>query len=673
MKKWVIRKPNAEYSKKILNESDVSQLCADVLASRGFESAQEAAKKLFADKLYDPFLLKDMRQAADVINNAIENADRICVYGDYDCDGITSTVMLYSYLELMGADVMYRIPERSEGYGLNSDVVKEISEYGAKLIITVDNGISAINEAELIYEYGMKLVVTDHHQPGELLPRAEAVVNPHQRDCPSTFKNLCGAGVVLKLIAALEGGDYETALNEYGELAAIATIGDIVELSGENRYIVSKGLELIENSERCGINALIQKSGIKLPVDSTSVAFGIVPRINASGRFGSPTLAARLLLTDDEDEAQMLCEQLNEQNESRKKVENDIIDSIAEKINTSPDKINQRVIVLADENWYHGVNGIIAARILERFDKPTFIMAIEGDVAVGSARSFGDFSIYRALDYASPVLLRFGGHLGAGGFSLKAKDIPEFERLVQEYAKNNFDTMPANELVADKFLTSEEIDVENIEGLDILKPFGEGNREPVFLLNGTEILSINASKNGLHTLLNVKYGNKKLGLPLFRLKPEETFLKIGDKVDFMVTVDVSTYNGKKQINFISKDFRKCGLKQSKFFAAKDAYEKFRRGESLPKALYEIMCPDRNELVSVYNEIKSGRYNRETLYIALKSDSMNFCKLSICVDIFEEMKLINVNHFSQEISAVSNPAKTDINNSKILTGLKEKLV
>ncbi len=672
MKKWIVRKPDSKYSEKILSESDVSQMCADILASRGFESAQEAAEKFFADELFDPFLLKDMREAADIINQAIENADRICIYGDYDCDGITSTVMLYSYLDCMGADVMYRLPERHEGYGLNPEVVKEIAQQGAKLIVTVDNGISAIDEAELIYENGMKLVITDHHQPGEVLPRAEAIVNPHRTDCPSIFKNLCGAGVVLKLIAALEDGDYETAVNEYGEIAAIGTVADIVELSSENRYIVSQGLRLIENSERCGINALIGKSGIKFPATSTSLAFGIAPRINASGRFGSPTLAARLLLTDDEQEAQMLCQQLESLNEERRKTENEIIDFISEKVNSNPDIAYQRVMVLSGENWHHGVIGIVAARILEKFDKPCFIISIEGDVARGSARSFGNFSVYKVLDYCSSVLTKYGGHLGAGGFSLKTEDIPKFEKLVQEYALNNFEVMPVPELVADKLIIPSEITIENIDSLNFLQPYGEGNRQPVFAVLGAEIMQIVPLSKGAHTKLKVKYGNVILDLLVFRVSPQDLFLKIGDRADFMVTLDTQVYNRQKSISVIVKDYRKSGMQQSKFFAAKDAYEKYRRCEPLPKAYYQKICPDREELIPVYQAITGGRHNTETLYMSVASDKMNFCKLSLCVDIFSELGLAQMNYFSQGISPVKNPAKRNIDDSEILQNLRNKI-
>ena len=286
MKKWLIHQPPEEAAKQIRSGSDLSMLCAQVLASRGMHNVQEAAAFLQCDGLADPFLTADMETAADYINQALDNGSRICIYGDYDCDGVTATVILYSYLLELGADVTYRIPERDEGYGLNTNAVREMHEDGVELIVTVDNGITALEEAELIAELGMTLVITDHHQPLEMLPRAAAIVDAHRADDTSPFHDLCGAGVALKLVAALDGGDTAMALEQFGELAAIATVADVVTLSGENRYLVQLGLRLLANTERPGLLALLDKSGLTgKAFTSTSIAFGIAPRINAAGRW----------------------------------------------------------------------------------------------------------------------------------------------------------------------------------------------------------------------------------------------------------------------------------------------------------------------------------------------------------------------------------------------------
>ncbi len=670
MKKWIINKPDKAISQKLSVECGITPLCASVLASRGVKTSADAAEQFNVNELSDPFLLKDMKEAVDLINDAVENFTSICIFGDYDCDGISSTAMLFSYLECMGANVMYIIPERDEGYGLNEDTVRKMHEQGIELVITVDNGISAHDEAELIYELGMKLIITDHHQPGETLPRADAIVNPHRKDCMSPFKPLCGAGVVLKLIAAAEGGSYDTALNEYGELAALATIADIVSLTGENRFIVSHGLQLMENSERCGINALIAKSGLKSPITSTAVAFGLAPRINAAGRFGSPSMAARLLLTDDNEEAMLWAEELEKLNTQRKNAENEIIDDVEKKISENPVLTVERVLVLSGHNWHHGIIGIIASRMLERFDKPCFIITIEGDTAKGSARSFGNFSIFKALEYCSDLLIRHGGHPGAGGFSLETEKIPEFTARLQQFAKENFDYMPIPDITADSLLLPTDITIENIKGLKVLEPFGEGSRQPIFALGNAIVTEIIPLSNGLHTKLRVNASGKQLEILVFRHSPSELFITSGDKIDIMFSLDINVFAGRESVSIIAKDLRKSGLEQNKYFAARDAYEKYCRNEQLPTAYYNKICPDRNELIPVYKKIASGNYSLDTLYMSFMTE-LNYCKMMVCVDIFNELGLVHKNSFTHEISAVKNAPKADLESSLILRDLKEK--
>lgn len=670
MKKWIINKPDKAISAKLAAECGVNTLCADVLSARNIKTATEAAEKFNISELSDPFLMKDMQEASDIIMEAIEEFTPICIFGDYDCDGITATVMLFSYLECMGANVTYLIPERDDGYGLSEANIRKMHEQGAELIITVDNGISCHKEAELIYSLGMKLIITDHHQPGETLPHAEAIVNPHRKDDFSPFKPLCGAGVVLKLIAAAEGGSYDTAVNEYGELAALATIGDIVSLTGENRYIASYGLKLLENSERAGINALIAKSGIRFPVSATSAAFGIVPRINASGRFGSPSLAARLLLTDDPDEAEMLANELERLNTLRKEEEGRIIDDIENNIMHNPQTTLERVLVLSGENWHHGIIGIIAARMVDRFDKPAFIITIEGETARGSARAFGKFSVFKALEYCSDLLLKHGGHSGAGGFTLETAKIGEFTNRLQQFARETFEYMPTPDITADKLLSPAEITLDNVKGLKILEPFGEGCSQPVFALGNAVVTEIVPLSKGLHTKLRLNCSGRNLEALLFRRSPDDLFIMPQDRIDILFTMEAQVFAGRETISIIVKDFRKCGLRQQQYFAAKDAYEKYRRSEVLPDAYYQKICPERQELVSVYQKIASGNFNTDTLYMAFMPD-INYCKLKLCTDIFSELGLIKYNPFTEETAVIKNAPKANLETSEILRDLKNK--
>lgn len=669
MKKWILNRPKPEISERLAAGCGITRLCADVLAARGISSAEEAAEQFNSDSLSDPFLIRDMREAAEAINEAVENFSCICIYGDYDCDGVVSTVMLFSYLECIGANVIYMIPEREDGYGLSEKAVRRMHELGAKLIVTVDNGISAHNEAELIYELGMKLVITDHHQPGETLPKAEAIVDPHRKDCPSAFKDLCGAGVVLKLIAAAEGG-YDAALEEYGELAALATVADVVPLTGENRYIVRYGLELMKNSEREGINALISVSRTKLPVTSSAAAFGLAPRINASGRFGSPSLAARLLLTCDEEEAQLLAEELEELNTKRKLAENAIMDDIEKFISENPVAAVERVLVLSGRNWNHGIIGIVAARMLERFDKPCFVITIEGEFARGSARSFGNFSVFESLEYCSDLLMKYGGHKGAGGFTIKTGKIPEFTARLQQFAAENFSVMPIPDITADKLVVPGELTIENVRGLKALEPFGEGNRQPVFAMGGATVTEIISLSKGAHTKLRLDCSGKCFEALMFRHSPDELFIKSGDKIDIMFMAETNKYAGREYISIILKDIRKSGFEQKKYFAAKDAYERYCRNERLPDAYYGRICPERKELVAAYKQLSSGVCDMDTLYMSFMQ-KLNYCKTMLCVDIFCELGLAEKNTFSQKVRTVPGAQKADLENSVILSDLREK--
>lgn len=376
MKQWTIGSSDKSIVNKLVFGCSVTSLTAAALVQKGYSSPESVIAQLNVTELSDPFLIKDMETAADTINSAIDSGKCICIYGDYDCDGIISTVMLYSYLIEAGADVTYYIPERSEGYGLNTSAIDKIADGGSELIITVDNGISAIPEAEYIYEKGLQLVVTDHHQQGDSLPHAEAVVDPHRHDCMSPFKHLCGAGVVLKLIAALDGGDYTMALEQFADLAAIATIADVVSLTSENRFLVSYGLGLINNSDRPSVIALKEVSGLNdKKIDSYSVAFGLAPRINAAGRFGTPNDAAKLFLCEDYDEALTAAQKLDTLNNQRKETENAVIDEIYSMINNDPMLIRGRVIFicgkkLASRCYRHHcfkAHGIIRKALFHRF------------------------------------------------------------------------------------------------------------------------------------------------------------------------------------------------------------------------------------------------------------------------------------------------------------------
>ncbi len=670
MKKWIIGKADPQKVNE-LTRNGLSGLCAEVLCSRGIDTIEKAQS--FFDccdeqSLSDPFMLKDMETAADIINEAIERGKLICIYGDYDCDGITSTVALYSYIECMGGNVTYYINDRSEGYGINCDAVKKLYKSGIELIVTVDNGISAVEETKLAKELGMQIVITDHHQPPEILPEADAVVDPHQPGCMSLFKDLCGCGVVLKLIAAMDGGDYSSAIEQFSDLAAIATIADIVPLTGENRAIVSCGLRYIQNTENAGLKALIEVAGLKEPYTSTSVAFMLAPRINAAGRFATASEAVKLLLCEDYEEAVEQARYLEKLNNDRKKSENIIIEEIEKQINDNPSVLLNRVLVFRGKDWHHGVIGIVAAKLLDRFGKPVFVMSEDGEEYRGSVRSVDGFSAHKALSECADILIRFGGHSGAGGFSLLKSDYEKFRDRLHEYARNEYPLMPLHTIKADKILDTKDLSVESVKSLDILEPFGEANKKPVFVLSGAVIEDVIPLSSGIHTKLKLRYGNISIFALMFGTKTEDFCLFRNDKADILAYPEISSYMNKSSVILRVCDIRKSGIQQTKYFSANEAYEKYMRGEGADPKLAARIVPTRDDLAVVYRSMKKDFVSEDYIYSDIQNESMNYCKFRLCLEIFRELGLVEINYINSNVRAVTAEKKVSLDSSVLLQEL-----
>ena len=558
---------------------------------------------------------------------------------------------------------------RSEGYGLCESGIRKLAENGTELIVTVDNGISAVKEAQLIKELGMTLVITDHHQPGEILPEAAAVVDPHRQDCTSPFKDLCGCGVALKLIAAMDGGDYSAALEQFSDLAAIATIADVVPLVGENREIVTQGLHYLENTENPGLQALIACARAKTPMSSVSVAFTLSPRINASGRFGSAEDAVKLFLADSPEEAQKYAELLDSLNSQRKETEAEIMNEIEERIKKDPAIIHRRVTVLYGKGWHHGVVGIVAARLVERFGKPVFILSDDGEYARGSARSVNGFSIFDALTHCSHLLDKFGGHTGAGGFSLKESNIAAFDEALQEYAASTFEHAPVYTVQADKIISPQELTVENIRSLSALEPYGEANKQPLFVMQNVRLLEVMALSQGLHTKLKLTYGNMGFYGLMFGQKTEQFPYKTGEFLDMLVYAELNTYNGQTSVNLRIADVRPSGISQPKYFSAKEAYEKYRLGEQQEPAIMKRMAPSRDELVMIYKLIPAGRpVCCDNVFAKLDSTVIPYCKFRIALDIFEELEFIEYDIFNDEAVRNTEIKKAPLESSSIFRTL-----
>ncbi len=667
MKKWQVKTAPKEIIDSLIQETGLSPFICRILAGRGILSRSDAEIFFNSEELSDPFLLADMQKAVDTINSFIESGEKITIYGDYDCDGITSTYMLFNYLEAQGAEVDWYIPSRDEGYGLNNEAIDLLHRKGTKLIITVDNGISAVAEAQHIEELGMTLVITDHHQVPEELPEAAAIVNPHRRDDMSPFSKIAGCGVVLKLIAAMEGGDSAMAMEEYSSFAAIGTVADIVPLVEENRLIVRQGLDAIGYTENAGLRALARQCGIDddEEVTSTELAFMLCPRINAAGRYAHPKAAMELLLAESPAVAKGKAEELTSMNNMRKQIEDDIISAAEEQIKNNPDLLNQRILIVCGEGWSHGIIGIASARLLHKYGKPNIVITIEGDTARGSARSFDGLSLYEMLDSCKELLTRFGGHTKAAGLTLETARIDEFKKAVYDYCSPK---EPAFEvLTADMEITAGELTQENIELLDKLEPFGEENPSPLFLFRNCAIKSKKSLKDGKYVSFSFMFGGKELRAVHFGSTFEAFPYETGDGVDIIASAELNEYNERISISVRVKDIRYSEFNQDKFLAAKTAYENYRCGR-VDRRLLCRMAPTMEELKKCYDVLRKTECMSKAAMLVSK-DGMNYCKFRISLDVFEEAGLIRTDITCDRAELIPNAPKADLSKSSILAGLK----
>lgn len=671
MKKWLCSPAPAGVNNEIT--AQFGELLGGVMLSRGITTLDRAREFFGCSSLSDPLLMKDMESAVDAIRQALDEGKKITVYGDYDCDGVTSTAMMYGYLDAMGAEVEYYIPDRSEGYGMNIPALEKILDQGTELIITVDNGVSAVEEAEYIRQRGAQLVITDHHQPPQELPVCAACVNPHRQDDNSPFKELCGAGVVLKLLCALEE-DEEFVMEQYAELAAVGTIGDVMPLVGENRYIVRRGIEDIRASQNIGIDRLLRTAGVSPEsVDATTVAFSICPRINAAGRIAAADKAVQLLMADSPEQAGLLSEELNLMNENRRAEETRIMEDVSRQLESDPSILRERVLVVSGEGWHHGVIGIVAARLLEKYGKPVLMISVENGEARGSARGVDGFSIYKLLDRCSRVLTKFGGHPKAGGFSLPADRIGDFRQMVYAFCRECYPKMPEYTVSADMEITGDLLTEEALNSLSQLEPCGEGNQRPVFLLRNCTVESKRALKDGRYTSFELRSGGVKLkalcfGIPFAKFHPEQ-----GSMVDIIAAAELNEFRGVKSVTLKVQEIRPSGFREDRFFAAQRTYEEISRGEGCDSRLAPRVIPDRNALMAVYDLLRKygGAMSAEELCIYGGSD-LNYCMLRIALDTFASAGMAEQSADADTVRLVPVTHKTDLMASGFLADLRRML-
>lgn len=671
MKKWLCSPAPAGVNNEIT--AQFGELLGGVMLSRGITTLDRAREFFGCSSLSDPLLMKDMESTVDVIRQALDEGKKITVYGDYDCDGVTSTAMLYGYLDAMGAEVEYYIPDRSEGYGMNIPALEKILDQGTELIITVDNGVSAVEEAEYIRQRGAQLVITDHHQPPQELPVCEACVNPHRQDDNSPFKELCGAGVVLKLLCALEE-DEEFVMEQYAELAAVGTIGDVMPLVGENRYIVRRGIEDIRASQNIGIDRLLRTAGVSPEsVDATTVAFSICPRINAAGRIAAADKAVQLLMADSPEQAGLLSEELNLMNENRRAEEARIMEDVSRQLESDPSILRERMLVVSGEGWHHGVIGIVAARLLEKYGKPVLMISVENGEARGSARGIDGFSIYKLLDRCSRVLTKFGGHPKAGGFSLPADRVEDFRQMVYAFCRECYPKMPEYTVSADMEITGDRLTEEALNSLSQLEPCGEGNQRPVFLLRNCTVESKRALKDGRYTSFELRSGGVKLkalcfGIPFAKFHPEQ-----GSMVDIIAAAELNEFRGVKSVTLKVQEIRPSGFREDRFFAAQRTYEEISRGEGCDSRLAPRVIPDRNALMAVYDLLRKygGAMSAEELCIYGGSD-LNYCMLRIALDTFASAGMAEQSADADTVRLIPVTHKTDLMASGFLADLRRML-
>ncbi len=662
MKKWEVYKIDKELAKELAMECDIDPFVAMIAASRGYDDPALLEEFLSTEPMFsDPFSLTDIEKAVECINEAIANDELIAVYGDYDCDGVTATALLFSYLTKRGARVVCRIPDRfSEGYGMNKAAVEELYSMGVSLIVTVDNGISCFDEIEFANKLGIKVVVTDHHLPPENLPNALAVVDPHRMDDYSEFKDICGVGVAFNLICALEGAEPEEMIGEYGDLVALGTIGDVMPLVSVNRSFVRVGIEQILNGNRVGICALMKVAGIDNAAFSASrVAFGLVPRINAAGRMGSAQRAFKLLVTEDEQEAYDLAQEIGEENTLRQQIEKAILDE-AVGIIEKEYLYHQRVIVVSGENWHHGIVGIVASRICEMYGKPTIVLSIDGDVAHGSGRSIDGFSLYDCINSATQYTQKFGGHELAAGVTVKKENIEVFASAVNDYARTVSPVVPVLKL--DCKLNPIALSIDLFDELNVMQPFGTGNNIPLFGIFGVKLEKISSVAGGKHLKLSFIKDNTSFRAMLFSCSEEAFEYKLGDVLDIAVVLDVSLFNGKRYLSVIIKDYRISGVLDNNLAQELADYDDF--CALVPKC-YNAIAPTREECAVIYKFLNRGTASAK----ATEQKFMNqfgIAKVRMIIDIFIELGLISkTNNECEMLYINSGGGKVDLENSSIL--------
>lgn len=607
--------PSAEQDAEALQAEGFGVLLSRVLAARGIHTP-EAARHLLdgRDELSDPFLIKDMDKAVARIQWAVEEGEPIVIFGDYDVDGVSATAILFECLSNQGAQVRCKLPSRDGGgYGLNKEILKGLADKGYTLVVTVDNGIAAVEEADYARELGIDLVITDHHLPGEKLPDAVAVVDPNRADDESPFKFLCGAGVAFKLCAALEGCDPAELLDMFGELAALGTIADVMPLTGENRTLVREGLAVLQETMRPGLQALLENAGYAgKPVTAETVSYGLAPRLNAAGRMDTAAVALKLLLCENEEQAAGIAARLGEINAERQQTEQQILAAALQTIQADPARAHDRVLVVAGEGWHPGVIGIVASRLMERYGRPAIVISTENGEGRGSGRAPSGFNLHGALAACSSCLIRSGGHAAAAGLLVEEEKIGAFRAAINAWAVREYPVPEPGTLKLDAAVRLGELDLASVRQLSRLAPFGSGNPVPLLLVQNAVVDGLwPLGSEGRHTRVRLRQGDSTCFVSVFGTSPQELPYQPGTAVD--AAIEVSVFQGRSgpMVSAHCKAMRPAGLGNEPARQAA-AFDAVCAGTVLPPDRAQAFLPDRNDTANLYRRIRAGGVCAEDL-------------------------------------------------------------
>ncbi len=594
-KEWVFLDENIDNAQAEAYSDifDIPVIVAKVLLNRGFTDAAEAKKFLDKDSgnFYSPQLLCDMDKAVKRIKEAIEKKEHVVVYGDYDVDGITSTALLVSFLRNQGINAQAYIPDRqNEGYGINKAAVKKIHDSGATLLISVDTGITAFEETQYAKELGCDVIITDHHECKAELPDAVAVINPKRMDSGYPFKDLAGVGVAFKLVCAASDKTEAELLDKYADLVALGTIADVVSLKGENRIIAARGLEKLSKNPNTGLAAVIATLGLRQKWNNCAVvSYSIAPRLNAAGRMSNAMIAVDLLLTEDPVEAQELAIKLDEENKNRQHEEKIIFDEAVEMINNI-DIADKKVLVLAKRNWHHGIIGVVASRICEKYNKTCILISIDDEWCKSSGRSVDGINLFDALSSCADILEKFGGHAYAAGFSIKEEYIEELDRRLNEFVREDSESGKIPSLMIDSKITVNDINAATIRKTEVLAPYGAGNKVPIFALMGVKVVDVKTLSDGKHCRFLLESDRRLVEAIAFGAGSMASEFFPGDIVDVAGELNINLYNGQTRLQIIL-----CGIRMAE------------------KKAVDIL-PDRQDFVDIYKYYRQNDNVSEELSV-----------------------------------------------------------